>query len=243
LDEQELLLRNLIVPSAEDIENMRVDEAEVAKVAKSVLLEVSTLSMHVALLQKEVGPVDEQEHSLPCFVFGPQLLLSFNGRDAAAINTLFSEFSPFCWVFVVMTKTRSHYLTLEFYRFGDKMVVFDSLLSEKALTGGESARNYCEKVLDMDKLERLLRVLQVPVDEIAWTFAENMPQQDNGRDCGVFALEVARSRVRLALEEGKLEKKHQEQAYTKLSWRRAKNYRARIASELRGKKVDINARP
>lgn len=30
-------------------------------------------------------------------------------------------------------------------------------------------------------------------------FAENMPQQNNGRDCGIFAMEVARSRVRAAL--------------------------------------------
>ena len=69
-----------------------------------------------------------------------------------------------------------------------------------------------------------------------------MLQQDNGRDCGIFAMEVARCRVLAALTPDNLRAKA-EKDYQKLSQRRAASYRRRLGGEFRSKKCDLMAKP
>jgi hypothetical protein len=254
MDEQDLLLRNLIIPSRNDLKNMRVDQREVESVTEAELLEVAVMSMYVALLLAELNTENAQEehsedpngiediYQWPFYVFGPTLLLSFGERDANTMKSLFQDRFPGCMLFVVMTKAKNHYLVIEVGWFTQKAIVYDSLLSDAARNGRISAYDYCRKALDLDQLLVVFRSLQIPVDDIQWEFAEDMPQQNNGRDCGVFALEVGRIRVRRAMaspdKRGALDKEYQ-----KLSCKRVRKYRNRIAAELQAKKVDINAKP
>lgn len=106
----------------------------------------------------------------------------------------------------------------------------------------ENMRNVCSKYLDVPALEKVLRVLELLGEERVWRFAENMPQQNNGRDCGIFAMEVARSRVRAALAADK-DKDRAEKDYQNLSHRRAASYRRRLGAEFRDKKCDVAAKP
>jgi Ulp1 family protease len=104
-------------------------------------------------------------------------------------------------------------------------------------------RENCASFLNVPVLERIFRVLGLQPQERVWRFASDMPQQNNGRDCGIFALEVARTRARAAMVKVAEEQKKADQLYQRLQANRTKKYRRRLADEFRVKKANLNAAP
>jgi hypothetical protein len=241
-DEQDLLIRNLVIPSAEDIEQLQLDESEIKSLEKKIWVEAPFLSCFATLLQKELGDVDMDAGRIPAFVFGPTLLFEFSDSDEKALKALFQEFFAARVLFLVLNKAKNHYVVIEADRFDSFVTVYDSSREIPKTNGQQNMRNVCSKYLDVPVLERVLRVLQLLGEERVWRFAENMPQQNNGRDCGIFAMEVARSRVRAALAADK-DKERAEKDYQNLSHRRAVSYRRRLGAEFRSKKCDVAAKP
>jgi hypothetical protein len=202
----------------------------------------SLFSSFATLLQKEIGDADLEAGRIPAFVFGPTLLFEFSGSDEKALKALFQEFFAARVLFLVLNKAKNHYVVVEVDWFGSFVTVYDSSREIPKSNGQENMRNVCSKYLDVPALEKVLRVLQLLGEERVWRFAENMPQQNNGRDCGIFAMEVARSRVRAALAADK-DKDRAEKDYQNLSHRRAASYRRRLGAEFRAKKCDVAAKP
>lgn len=206
------------------------------------MVEAPFVSCFATLLQKEVGGVNVDEGQIPVMVFGPTLFLKFSNRDEAALKMLFHDFFPHRVLLLMLTKAENHYVVVELNWFDSFVTIYDSSHKIPKLNGQEDMRNVCAKYLNVPLLERVFGVLGLLGEGRVWRFAENMPQQDNGRDCGIFAMEVARTRVRAALA-GENEKAGAERDYQKLSQRRAASYRRRLGGEFRKKKCDLTAKP
>jgi hypothetical protein len=241
-DEQDLLVRNLAIPSDEDIEQLQLDESEIKSLEKKIWVEAPFLSTFATLLQKEIGDADLRAKRIPAFVFGPTLLFNFSGSDENALKALFQLFFAARVLFLVLNKAENHYVVVEVNRFDSFVTVYDSAREIPKPNGKQNMRNVCSEYLDVQVLERVLRVLEMLGEERLWRFAERMPQQNNGRDCGIFAMEVARSRVRAAVAVVS-EKEKAERDYQNLSHRRAASYRRRLGAEFRSKKCDLAAKP
>jgi len=241
-DEQDLLNRNLIIPSDSDIAALQLDESEIKSVEKEVMVEVSFMSSFATLLQKEVGGANLDEGRIPAFVFGPTLLFEFSVSDENALKMLFQDFFPERVLFLVLNNANNHYVVVELNWFDSFVTVFDSARTIPKENGRVNMREVCSKFLNVPVLERVFWVLQQRPEERLWRFAEKMPQQNNGWDCGIFALEVARSRVHAALL-GQKDKAKAESDYQNLSSRRARKYRRRLGTEFRVKKCDVKAKP
>jgi hypothetical protein len=239
--EQDVLLRNLVIPSDEDIEQLLVDESEIKSLEKKICVETPFLSTFATLVQKEIGEVDLHLGRIPAFVSGPTLLFNFARSNEMALKALFEEFFAARVLFLVLNKAENHYVVVELDRFESFVTIYDSSRAIPSSNGQENMRNVFSKYLDVPLLERVFRVLQLLGEERVWRFAENMPQQDNGRDCGIFAMEVARSRVRAALALD-LDRDKAERDYQSLSHRRAASYRRRLGAEFRSKKCDLAAK-
>jgi hypothetical protein len=240
-DEQDLLTRNLVIPSDEDIEQMQLDESEIKNLEKKIMVEAPFMSCFATLLQKEVGGVNMEEEQIPAVVFGPTLMLKFSDRDEDALKMLLHDFSPRRVLLLMLTKAENHYVVVELNWFDSFVTVYDSSRDTPKSNGQKDMREVCAKYLDVPLLERVFRVLDMVGEGRVWRFAEDMPQQDNGRDCGIFAMEVARTRVRAALVADN-EKARAEKDYQNLSQRRAASYRRRLGGEFRSKKCDLNAK-
>jgi hypothetical protein len=241
-DEQDLLNRNLIIPSDSDIAALQLDESEIKSVEKEIMVEVSFMSTFATLLQKEVGGANLDEGRIPAFVFGPTLLFEFSVSDENALKMLFQDFFPERVLFLVLNDAKNHYVVVELNWFDSFVTVFDSAREIPKGNGSVNMREICSKFINVPVLERVFRVLQQRPEERLWRFAEKMPQQNNGWDCGIFALEVARSRTHAALA-GEKGKARAESNYQNLSSRRARKYRRRLGDEFRVKKCDVNAKP
>jgi hypothetical protein len=240
-DEQDLLSRNLVDPSDADIAQLQFDESEIESLEKDILVEAPFMSSFATLLQKEVGGANLDGTQIPVFVFGPTLLLHFGAPDEEALKMLFHEFFPGRVLFLVMNKPKNHYVVVELKWFDSFVTVYDS--SHGSQNGKGNMRNVFVKYLDVPALERVFTALDLQPEKRVWRFAENMPQQDNGRDCGIFAMEVARTRVRAAVAGNDKDRDVAECVYQSLSSRRGRKYRARLAEEFRKKKCDLNAKP
>jgi hypothetical protein len=221
---------------------MQLDESEIKNLEKKIMVEVPFMSCFATLLQKEVGGVNMEEEQIPAVVFGPTLFLKFSDRDEDALKMLFHDFSPRRVLLLMLTKTENHYVVVELNWFDSFVTIYDSSREVPKSNGQKDMREVCAKYLDVPLLERVFRVLDMVGEGRVWRFAEDMPQQDNGRDCGIFAMEVARTRVRAALVADN-EKARAEKDYQNLSQRRAASYRRRLGGEFRSKRCDLNAKP
>ncbi len=102
-------------------------------------------------------------------------------------------------------------------------------------------RNVCSKYLDVPVLERVLRVLQLLGEGHLAIYGKHVPT-NSGRDCRIFAMEVARSHVRMALAADK-DKDRAEKEYQNLSHCCAALYCRRLGNEFQSKKCDLAAKP
>jgi hypothetical protein len=243
LDEQELLVRNLLIPSDADIAELQLDESEIKNVEKVIWIEAPFMSAFATLLQKEVGDVNRADHRIPAFVFGPTLLLHFGNADEVALKALFEDFFPERVLFFVLNNAQDHYVVVELKWFDTFVTVYDSARSVPKDNGNVNMRDNCALYIDVPVLERIFRALQQQPEMRMWRFAWNMPQQNNGRDCGIFAMEVARTRIRAAMMKDVDEQTKADVIYQRLQAKSTKKYRRRLADEFRTKEANLNAKP
>jgi hypothetical protein len=242
-DVDELMLRNLLIPSIEDVDSMQVDEKELKNVTSSKLVEASQVSMFVSLLLHQVCIADEVMKCFPVFFFGPVLFTHFREREAEAVRGLFSEFFPKRVLCIFMNSRRDHFVVLEASWFGTQIVLYDSLMSETALNGSVLAEEYFRSKFDMAVAQRFFTALDMGFADREWIFPEDMPQQNNGVDCGIFAMEILRLHARAAVCDDLQMQEQIRSAYKDIVPSRTRKYRAKIADELKSKSIDITAKP
>lgn len=241
-DVEELMLRSLVIPSNEDVEAMQVDEDELKNVTSSKVVEAAQVSMFVSLLQHQVCVPKEEMNCFPVFFFGPVLFNSFREREAQAVKDLFKDFFPAKVLCIVMNARSDHFVVLEASWFESQIVLYDSLLSDKALEGSVSAEDYFRSKFNMSVAQRFFTALDMDFSSRKWLFAQEMPQQNNGVDCGIFAMEILRIHARASVCEDLQEKARMLAEYKQIVPTKTRKYRARIAEELQTKKIDIHAK-
>jgi hypothetical protein len=170
-DEQDLLLRNLVIPSDDDIAQMKLDESEIKKLEKKIMVEAPFVDCFAALLQKEIGGANLDVGMIAVVVFGPTLLLQFSNRDEDALKMLFQEFFPGRVLLLVMTKARNHYVVVELNWFDAVVTIYDS--SRVVRNGQKDMRDECAKYLNVPLLERVFGIIGARGEGRVWRFAEN----------------------------------------------------------------------
>jgi Ulp1 family protease len=151
------------------------------------------------------------------------LLFEFGDSDENALKELFANFFPERVLFLVLNNAENHYVVVELKWFDSFVTVYDSARSVPKGNGSVNMRENCASFLNVPVLERIFRVLGLQPQERVWRFASDMPQQNNGRDCGIFAMEVARTRARAAMVKVAEEQKKADQLYQRLQANRTKN--------------------
>lgn len=171
-------------------------------------------------------------------VYGPQLLLESHQKSIEVLKTLLDNVYAHHVVTMLFNNARDHFFVADLNVGGNSVTIYDSIF--KRDIDSASVR----KMYSSSALEALYReVFHLTCGDLTWMMATKMPQQRNSSDCGIFAMEVARSLVATYISNANEGLVSNNDGYSKLKPDNVMKYRRRLCRELREKHVDLNARP
>lgn len=237
LDEDEALLRGVLFPTEDDIKNRQMDKQELNVLeTPNTWTEATTLTYYAFLLQRQA--LGMENGFISALVYGPQLLLESYQKSVRALKDLLEKVFPHHVIIMLLTRSGNHFFVADLNIGGNSVTIYDSL-SRDTLDSKEVRKNYSSRALEA----LYTYVFGMNCATLTWAMAQNMPQQSNSSDCGIFAMEVARSLVatyKTNEEQGLVLKND---GYSKLKPQNVMKYRRRLRRELQTNVVDLNERP